>query len=173
MSDEQPRPKRKVGRPPKNDTTSARAIELKEDKLRAWELRKQGLSYREIAKRLNVSVDTAYRYITENTNNIETELRTNINEYRATQLDDIERAINILWQQVSILNGVNSDKKGVGDNVQLARARADTIRALNSLLERQARLLGLDMPTKIEQTGREIHFVMDMTGFTSDDNGNS
>lgn len=144
---------RRRGRPPKNNETSPQKLQILADTERAWELRnKERKTYREIASALGVSVSTAYSYINSKTEQIESRTDIDRKEYQAMQLDEIERAIELLWKQINVLNSVNKDNRDIGANVQLARARADSIRALNMLLDRQAKLLGLDAPTKIHNT---------------------
>jgi hypothetical protein len=70
------------------------------------------------------------------------------------------------------LSALNQNNTKIGDNIQLARARADTLRTLQTFLDRQSKLLGLDEPTRIENLEKQISFVMDLTGETHDQSRN-
>lgn len=155
-------PPRKRGRPPKNNSTSPQALQMEEDIERAWELRKQGKTYREIGAILGISHVTALVYVKKKKDHYEKLTIHHREEYRETQLDDIERAIGLLWRQIGVLNNVNQRAgDAVTDNVQLARARADSLRTLNQLLERQAKLLGLDAPVQVEDvTPRDVPYIV-------------
>lgn len=157
MNDTPKPPQRRVNR------TSPKKLEIIENQAKAWEHRKAGKSYREIASMMGVTVQTAFRWVNEKSNAIENQTETTREEYRQMQLDDVTRAIELMWKQVGVLNAVNSSKdtKGVMDNVNLARARADTIRTLSNLLDRQSKLLGLDEPAKVQDmTPRDAPYII-------------
>jgi transposase len=157
-------PKRRGGRPSKNNSpTSPRAIEIAEDVARAWELRKAGRSYREIASALNVSHQTAYDYIKRNLDTTKTLTQAYRDEYRAMQLDELDRAIRLAWQQMQALPAImpNDPKHTVSEKVATARARGDLLRTLIHMLDRQAKLLGLDAPTQVEDvTPRDVPYIV-------------
>jgi hypothetical protein len=160
-------PKRSKGRPKKNKT-SPEHLQMIADIDRAWQLRMEGKTYREIGAIMGVHFTTVHDYIQKKILHHENSTDLNHMAYRDQQLDDIEKAIAELWKQYRLLSALNQNNTKIGDNIQLARARADTLRTLQTFLDRQSKLLGLDEPTRIENLEKQISFVMDLTGETHD-----
>jgi predicted transcriptional regulator len=146
-----------MGRPQGTTKTGAGAIELAERKARAIELRRQGMTYRAIGKEMGLSHTAIYLYVNELLDTIEALQTDTVNAYRQIQNELIAIGIE---ETLEILNTPASSE--LEDMRQMKRLQA--IDRMNKLLERQSKLNGLDMPTKIEQTGNSVTFVMDMSG---------
>ena len=171
-------PKRGKGGRPRKDITDPRTLAILEDKKEAWRLRSEdGLTYRQIASHLNLSLRTVFDYINEYPNALKTQTNEHRQNYIDQQLEEIEDMIKVARGQLNALQVYTNpaDKKlelDTKDVIASARARADLIRTISQLLERQARLLGLDEPTRVQSENKDVMFVMDLTG-TTHDNGNS
>jgi hypothetical protein len=113
---------------------SATRIKAAERRTRALELRKQGLSYREIGRELGISEQRAHRVITA-------ELA-RLNAKRAEQAAEVTRLelerLDSMWAGVW-------EKAKAGDGPAIDRALA--------IMGRRAKLLGLDAPDRRELTG--------------------
>jgi len=153
-----------MGRPRGIGKTGAGAIELAERKARAIELYTQHkMSYRQIAQEMGLSHTTIYLYVNDLLATIQTLQQDGVKEYRAIQNELIAIGIE---ETLEILNTPASSE--LEDMRQMKRLQA--IDRMNKLLERQSKLNGLDMPTKIEQTGNSVTFVMDMSGIDEPNN---
>lgn len=109
----------------------------KERQIRAFELRKAGQSYRTIAAQLGVSVRTAYDDIQDVTQQLNTQLREEAEQLRAIEVERLDTLLAALW-------GKATDESAKGQTFAVDRVL--------SIMERRAKLLGLDMPTKIAPT---------------------
>jgi len=104
-----------------------------EKKLAALELRKQGKSYWDIAQTLGFKgTSTAYAAVMSA---LKTCLREPTEEVRSLELERLDTIIDKLWP-------------GIGTTVLGVQVTDRVIK----LMERRARLLGLDMPIKIAPT---------------------
>lgn len=111
---------------------------MKARQAEAMEMRKSLLSYREIARALGVNVKTAYNYVQDAI--AELMPREDVEEVRdleADRLDTLERAV------IEILGH---------PDVRVADRLTAVTRA-QGLMERRAKLLGLDMPTQVNVSG--------------------
>ena len=102
---------------------------------KAWELRKVGLSEREIARQIGVSPATAHRYIARVVDELKADTLDVAREYRAVQLERLED----MYVRLQAL--LSSQSPGV---------KMGAIDRAVKLLERTSRLLGLDAPTRNE-----------------------
>lgn len=104
-------------------------VRVTQDRARALELRKMGLSYRVIAERMGISVERAHSHVqTEliflrNKTTLDTE---SVREMELMRLDEITAS---LWPKVK-------------------RGDASAVMAVLKGMERRAKLLGLDAPVK-------------------------
>lgn len=153
-----------MGRPIGTTKTGAGAIELAERKARAIELRRQGMTYRAIGKEMGLSHTAIYLYVNELLDTIESLQIDTVNAYRQIQNELIAIGIE---ETLEILNTPASSE--LEEMRQTKRLQA--IDRMNKLLERQARLNGLDMPTKIEQTGEGVTFNMVMPKEETNEDG--
>jgi hypothetical protein len=106
-------------------------IDIEDRRAKALELRKGGSSYRAIAKKLNTDVATAYKDV-----DVALKSLVQMNTASASELREIE------------LERLDAMLLSISDNLKNGHLGAID-RALR-IMERRARLLGLDMPTKIE-----------------------
>lgn len=115
-------------------------------KLTALELRKQGKSYRQIAIAIGRSKGLAHRWVGEML--LET-LQEPANELRTLELERLDALSDALWPLI-----VKEMPDDVADE-----DRADyrpSLKAVDSILrvmERRAKLLGLDAPVRTEHSG--------------------
>ncbi len=116
---------------PRRGKQAAATIQAAENTKRAYDLRRAGISYREIAQTLGVSLDTAFHYVNDvlvETATLTTNLREEVRQLEIERLD-------------SMLSGI------------WARASAGNERSVETVLkimDRRSRLLGLDAPQRQE-----------------------
>lgn len=117
----------------KRDTQKGRVatVPLMVDK--ALELRQQGKSFRKIAAALDVNVKTAFGYVERG-----------LNFYRENAREKAAQLVELENQRIDALHAANWPKAMKGD-----KRAADTVM---KLMERRARMNGLDAPTKIAPT---------------------
>lgn len=104
-----------------------------ERRLEALDLRKRGFTYREIGDRLNVTHVTAYNDVMSELKRLAEENRDSALELRALELDRLDMLIKGLEPMAAVGN-------------------VDSVRAYVKCMERRAKLLGLDAPTKTDLT---------------------
>jgi len=117
-----------MGNSARRDT---RAAETQERRRRALTLRRDGLSYDAIARKMGVSVSVAHAYVHDAIRDIPAP------EAEATRTIELERLDRLqagLWARAT-----KGDPKAVG--------------AVLRVMDRRAKLLGLDAPQKTEITG--------------------
>lgn len=110
------------------DQSTTTAISRAERRARAVNLRREGLTLREVADELDVSVYTAWNDIQTAIRDIPKEEADLLRQQEADRLDALQRAV---W-----------DAALAGDLPAVDRAL--------KIIERRCRLLGLDAPTRIE-----------------------
>jgi hypothetical protein len=120
-----------LGKAPKN-RRGALQVALAEKTKLALEYRKSGMSYRAIADRIGVkSSATTYRYIQNALLNLVKEPAEGV---RALEIERLDQALVAIWPK--IIDGC-----------------LFSIKTMLSIMERRAKLLGLDAPAKSEFTG--------------------
>lgn len=102
----------------------------------ALELRKLGKSYRAIATEMGVTVATAFRYVSESLDELQKETGEKAEAVRAIELERLDIATDCTLKAVKA-----GDYQAVG--------------ALVKAMERRAKYLGLDLPSKSEITGKD------------------
>ena len=107
-----------------------------------WEMYKEGRSIREIARVNGMSPNTVGKDIKSFISTLREAGLRHVEEYRYVQTERIQSAIEAIWPRV--LEG-----------------RTDAIGSLVRLLEREARLLGLDAPTKVDITAKIKAMALD------------
>lgn len=117
-----------------NNQTAATAIERAERRAQAVHLRREGLTLREVADRLGVSVYTAWNDIQTAVRDIPKEEADLLRQQEADRLDNLQRAV---W-----------DDAIAGDLHAVDRVL--------KIIERRCRLLGLDAPTRIEYPAADL-----------------
>jgi predicted DNA-binding protein YlxM (UPF0122 family) len=112
--------------------TSPIIVGSERNREKALDLRAEGLTFQEIAEKLEISKTRAYELVKEALDEVREE-----NNIRAVHLRDLS------------LRRINKIRAKLWDN----RGKPDTAMALVRLEKREAELLGLDAPRKIEQSG--------------------
>jgi hypothetical protein len=112
---------------------SARAIERRQ---KALELRIAGARYRQIGQQLGVSHVQAFRDIEAALDELATQQTEQAGRLRQIELERLEKATLGLWPKIR-----------TGDD--------KAVRAMVAVMDRRARLLGLDAPTRTEHTGKD------------------
>lgn len=120
--------------------TSPRRIKSTERTLAALELRKKGLSYSQIGKELQVRPSTAYRYV----------------------VSELANLADVCLEEAAVIRDIELQR--LDDLYQIAwvEANAGNVAAIDRCLrvmERRAKLLGLDAPEKIDHGG-DIQIVL-------------
>ena len=119
--------------------TTPEVLEAAEKQWRALELRKTGLGYRQIAKRMECCLGAAYGYVAsalaEQREKI-AESAIELREIEVGKLDKLERKI---WAAIK-------ESTSEQDKAKLASV-------IVKITESRRKLLGLDAPQKIEHTG--------------------
>src|SRR3990172_1159922 len=112
-------------------------LALLEEKVLYWEQYKQGLNYSQISQRFGVSPGRVGDLIRQYANEIRIKGLRTVAEYRQVQLERIQTAYASIWPNI-------------------LRGRVDAINTMIRLMEREAKLLGLDAPTKVDITARIV-----------------
>jgi len=102
-----------------------------ERRVKAFELRKQGQSYRAIGQVLGVSHAQAQRDVVEELDRLNALTRAHAEDYRRLQLERLEDLLAAVWPAA-----IDGDIAAQG--------------AVLRIIERQSRLLGLDAPARID-----------------------
>lgn len=112
---------------------SAEAV-IADRRAKAWDLRVEGKSYREIGKALGVSQGTAFSDITSVLSQVNAETKETAAQHKQIELERLELATEVL---IPIIRG---------DDKKLA---LDAVDRLTKVSRRKASLLGLDAPTRV------------------------
>jgi transposase-like protein len=116
----------------KNETSKKRLIAAERQR-EALDLRRQGYSYSMIAERIGVSAQTCFRYVRDGIDSIIKETKEEAEEIRTLELERLDELLRALWP-------------GATDGEPQAIDKALKI------MERRAKMLGLDAPTKVAPT---------------------
>lgn len=117
----------------RKDANRGKAEQAVERHIRAFELRKTGATYREIAAQLGVSVATVYEDCQRVLDELRGQALANASDYVALELERLDMAQFALFQHLE-----------TGD--------PSIINAWVKVSESRRKLLGLDAPAKIAQT---------------------
>jgi hypothetical protein len=123
---------------------------------RALDLRRAGLSYRQIAAQMDVSVGAAYKYVTRGLDRTRREPADALRDLEVERLDQLQlEALRVLRRRHFLVQGgevVTRTNPATGaveelldDGPSLA-----AIRTLLAVQERRAKLLGLDAPARVD-----------------------
>lgn len=117
----------------KNSHTSPKQIELQKKRAQALELRERGCGYQQISDAMNISLSSAFEYVTHAMMQITAEKAETVRDLELRRLDAMQASIY---------------PQAIAGDLQ-AQAGMDRI------MNRRARLLGLDAPTKTAITDPE------------------
>lgn len=121
---------------PQSKTSGRKALAL-ERELRALELRKAGASYAQIAEVLGISRSAAHKAVARALDKVIAEVRENADRLRALELERLDHLSRELWRQA-------------------LKGHLGAIDRLLKVMERRAKLLGLDAPTKADIQGEQV-----------------
>jgi hypothetical protein len=135
---------------------TAPSVTAAEKDARALELRRAGLSYRQIAAQMGVSVGAAYKYVTRGLDRTRREPADALRDLEVERLDQLQlEALRVLRRRHFLVQGgevVTRTNPATGaveelldDGPSLA-----AIRTLLAVQERRAKLLGLDAPARVD-----------------------
>lgn len=124
--------------------TSKRALNAAERRRMAMNLRLAGKSFQAIGDHLGISRQRAHRLIADELARLVEETQDDAAAYRQLHVERIEAMLAAAWP---LILG-RDDGKAVG-----ATTRLSAIEKAVRLLDRQAKLLGLDKPTPMELSG--------------------
>lgn len=111
---------------------TARKLKTHDMTHQALELRKAGLTYEKIAEALGIAKSYAHEIIMKGLESIKEDIKTDASSLVALEVERLDALLRSLW--------ANKDNP----------RHADTIL---KIMERKAKLQGLDAPTRIEQSG--------------------
>lgn len=115
-----------------------------ERRARAVELVKAGATYRDIAAHLKVSLRTAWKDVQRELERLAAETQHTTAIYRSLELQRLDRLQVALWNKA--LGGKREDGTVIAPDV-------GAVHAILKIMERRARLLGLDAPQQVEVGG--------------------
>lgn len=113
--------------------TGSRAVQRAERQAKCVQLRKAGFTYQEISSQVGITRSAAYKLVAAAMAEHKTTSAQETQELRALEAARLDHATRSIWTQV--LNGNHG-----------------AIDRLLRIMERRAKLLGLDMPTKVSPT---------------------
>ncbi len=116
--------------------TGADNLQKLERQAKALELRRAGMDFREIARKLGISKSVAHRYVVAGMQSAREQITAGAETLRAEELSRLDALQESLWP----------------------RARKGELPAVDRVLkiaERRQKLLGLEAPVRIEATGRD------------------
>lgn len=107
-------------------------------KAKALDLRLAGYTYAKIAEALGISDSSAHRYVSEGLDEANRDALEGAHKLRKVMNGRLEKLITALWKDALTADSIEERRR--------------SIRELVKLLDRQAKLLGLDAPRVIEAT---------------------
>ena len=126
-------------------------IDAAERDAKALELRKDGLTYTQIAERLGISRSTAHKHVTRGLHRTRQEPAEELRRLEAERLNQLWAEAMAVLRRRHLL--VQSGKVVKGDDGQPITDDGPVLQATTTLLrvmERRARLFGLDAPARHE-----------------------
>lgn len=111
--------------------TGAQAIETAQKQAQAIALRLEGLPYRAIGARMGISDKNAFKHVKNALQRYRQATAETVEEVRELELQRIDELINGLWAQ---------------------RGNNRVVDTITRLMDRRAKLLGLDAPVKLDAT---------------------
>ena len=115
------------------NATSPRALVALQRQQQAVELRRSGRSYREIARQVGIGVASAHRLVAGAMADVRSAVAEDIVELRALELSRLDGLTVALWPKAR-------------------RGELPAVDRVLKIMERRAKLLGLDAPVKVART---------------------
>ena len=146
--------------------TSPRRVRTTEQTIKALDLRKRGHTYTEIAGKLECARSTACRYVLSELEYLADQCREEAGQVRDLELARLDELYLKAWTALEsasalLATSVAPDEHGrdrLTDEKQYmraSRALSDAEGRCLNIMERRAKLLGLDAPAKQELTGKD------------------
>lgn len=162
------RAKRKNGTPkPLQAAHTGEAENAAANRERAFELRRQRLSYREIAKKLGVSAKTAFVYVDEYWAQLDAVTKEKAELVRDMELETLD-ALQARWEPLALHPCLDVQKVIPGTDGEVKIIRMEDFDAglkaadkVLKIMERRARLLGLDAALKVEGDVKHTHMTLE------------
>lgn len=149
---------------PPGQKESARVMQRVIQRHEALKLKAKGMSYFEIAQHMGLSNETAYKYVQEAAGELDQEARIKYApRYREIECETLDFALRNLVSIVMGYRTVTVKGKPVVERVD-PQHQVAAANSLVRIVERRAKLLGLDAPTKIAPTtpdGRPLSGMSD------------
>ena len=117
----------------KRNNQKAQRIAAKEKRARTLELRKAGITYQEISDALGIPLSSVGRYVQQGIAEWQKQTEQDAGEIVALEIARIDRMLRGLWNRAK-----------AGDDAAVDR--------VIKLMDRRAKLLGLDKPAKVAPT---------------------
>jgi hypothetical protein len=132
--------------------TKHREPEQVERDARAVELRRSGLNYRQIAAQLTVAVSTAHDMVRRGLTDTVAESNDEVRQLELVRLDHLYRAaLGVLGKRHLIVsNGRVALHPETGEALLDSGPILQAMDRLIKIMDRRAKLLGLDAPTRVE-----------------------
>jgi len=120
--------------------TSPRRVRTTEQTIKALDLRKKGFTYTQISEKLKCARSTACRYVLSELENLADQCREEAGQVRDLELQRLDELYLVAWKAIS-----------EGSETAIDRCLR--------IMERRAKLLGLDAAEKVDVKGiAELHF---------------
>jgi hypothetical protein len=134
--------------------TSERRLTAHDRRLAALELRKQGKSFAAIAETLGCAVSNAYKMVMTALRETQVEPAAEVRQIEIARLDAM---LDALWPVVSpnVLPLTDAEGNVIVSADPDRNVQVKAVMSAVKIMERRARLLGLDAPTKQEITGKD------------------
>lgn len=121
---------------------------LREEKrLRALQLREQGAKYRDIAQAMDVNLSDAHTLVQEGLAALHLKVEETAIEVRALELNRLDGLTYALLMKIR--RQVRSETMKTGAAIEVPDPDPRTVDTLLKVMERRAKLLGLDAPVKL------------------------
>lgn len=131
--------------------------------LAAFQLRRDGLNYRQIGAQLGISYQAAHKLVTKYMETLRTDLDELVADVRRMELERLDAIYARLWQDLQLdqeggpLEATGQPGTNTAVPSELPQRRiplsSNDVSALLRVMQRRAKLLGLDAPEKIEASG--------------------
>jgi len=132
--DDQPKPKPRPEERLQNSTyNQAKRLKSAETRMKCVQLRKMALTYQEIGDQLGISRQDAHKHCTNALEAFNVQTEEEVHEWKTLTLARTETAMRALIPKVQ-------------------QGHLGSIAAMTRVMERQAKLLGMDAPTKVAPT---------------------
>ena len=125
-------------------------IDAAKRRITVMDLRLQGRSFRQIAEMLDAPMSTVYRDYKVTMQEYASQANESASEVRALECQRLDELQNEMWAQLAEARSEKVDDSGesVPRSAQDQNASLGTVNAIVRIMERRAKLAGIDAPTK-------------------------